>query len=1003
MKRSLSLSLVISCCYFSSCVYFNTFYNAESSYKEALIIIEESPILEDDRFPAQAKKLLGDAIDNSKIVLKKYPESKYVDDAIFIIAKASFLRGESAIAESYFKQLLRDYPESKYVELSEIWLAYTFLRMDLVEQAKNKMNLIVMKKHKDKERKYLIYNILAEIALIENNIVDVYINYEKAAEFSPVTSKKVSMYSKLVLIAEKKNDKVKASEYLLSLANIAPDAIRISSRMKWVQYQRELGNFEAVSSEIQRLLSLSEFSSEYMQLELELGKVYKARADNELAKEMFGIMVEKYSQQRNKDEMAEVYYHLGIMALMEDFNMDLAMEYFDNSKKAKSASFYGRASKDMITKINQYESLLKLYSETISNDNEMLNQNDKNMEEKKNDVNVDIDRMKMNEKAGNYRLGEEFNNKNFPPEVSNQRSNDVRPDSLLFMIGEMLLYDFNHKELAFSKFKMLPNEYPGSPFAEQSLYVLSFFDIEGSWLSNLEEMYPFSKFLNPDSVQVDTSIVEEMQKKRDYAWSMAEISHIDSYIEFTRLHEEYNDTLSGYIRAYVSDYYLNDIRQTIQDYKDFIDNYPEHGYSSRVNERLKIIEKDLEIQKSISQQAVDYKNAIQYFKNTHDFDSTKLMLDGVISGEKSKYREAANTFNSVLRRHGNISSMIQNLKLSYNGGKLDTTIVDTLKNNDSNFDSLLYVMGNLFYHELEILDSAKFYYENLIIDHEKSKYRPNALQKLFEINQDDRWARILSKEYPDSSFINDSISVRLAYDVNIFNDDFIASHDDLINSCDVYLNFFTNSEDSVGLLMDTSVVMIDTLIIIENDELDKIDDEKIIVKNDVVLDTVIDNEQKVEKEVDLIKLDEITISKDDMENENIEKNVINNDELDKSYYMEYVVKKGETLYGIAELKLGDAKNWSLIYEWNKEVMDFDSTLIYPYQILQIKTELEINENINENKSTYLVKQGDSLWDIATKVYGDPYAWQLIVHDNKVLFDDPNKIIINQKLMIRLQL
>ena len=115
------------------------------------------------------------------------------------------------------------------------------------------------------------------------------------------------------------------------------------------------------------------------------------------------------------------------------------------------------------------------------------------------------------------------------------------------------------------------------------------------------------------------------------------------------------------------------------------------------------------------------------------------------------------------------------------------------------------------------------------------------------------------------------------------------------------------------------------------------------------------------------------------------------------------VKANETLYGIAELKLGDAKNWSLIYEWNKEVMDFDSTLIYPYQILQIKTQLEINENNNENKSTYLVKQGDSLWDIATKVYGDPYAWQLIVHDNKVLFDDPNKIIINQKLMIRPQL
>jgi len=75
---------------FVSCVYFNTFYNAETSFKKAMKIIEESPILDDDELPSQAKKLLGDAIDNSKLVIKEYPDSKYVDDAIFIIAKASF-------------------------------------------------------------------------------------------------------------------------------------------------------------------------------------------------------------------------------------------------------------------------------------------------------------------------------------------------------------------------------------------------------------------------------------------------------------------------------------------------------------------------------------------------------------------------------------------------------------------------------------------------------------------------------------------------------------------------------------------------------------------------------------------------------------------------------------------------------------------------------------------------------------------------------------------------
>ena len=105
------LSPVLFCLVFISCVYFNTFYNAEISFKKALKIIEESPII-DDEIPSQAKKLLGEAVENSKLILKEYPESKYIDDAIFIIAKASFLRDEVAIAESHFNLLLRDYPES---------------------------------------------------------------------------------------------------------------------------------------------------------------------------------------------------------------------------------------------------------------------------------------------------------------------------------------------------------------------------------------------------------------------------------------------------------------------------------------------------------------------------------------------------------------------------------------------------------------------------------------------------------------------------------------------------------------------------------------------------------------------------------------------------------------------------------------------------------------------------------------------------------------------------
>ena len=118
---------------FTSCVYFNTFYNAETAYNQALKIIEESPITANDKLPSQADKLLIQAIENSALVLEDYANSKYIDDAIFIIGKSSFLRNEIAISEKHFRMIIDFYPDSKYYDLAEIWLAYTHFRMGMID------------------------------------------------------------------------------------------------------------------------------------------------------------------------------------------------------------------------------------------------------------------------------------------------------------------------------------------------------------------------------------------------------------------------------------------------------------------------------------------------------------------------------------------------------------------------------------------------------------------------------------------------------------------------------------------------------------------------------------------------------------------------------------------------------------------------------------------------------------------------------------------------------
>ncbi len=95
-----------------------------------------------------------------------------------------------AIAESHFNLLLRDYPESKFYSLSEIWLAYTHFRMGMIDSAITAIEIIQLREPKNKEKLYIMHNLLAEIALEVDSIDQVFHHYELAAEYTSSDYKK---------------------------------------------------------------------------------------------------------------------------------------------------------------------------------------------------------------------------------------------------------------------------------------------------------------------------------------------------------------------------------------------------------------------------------------------------------------------------------------------------------------------------------------------------------------------------------------------------------------------------------------------------------------------------------------------------------------------------------------------------------------------------------------------------------------------------------------------
>ncbi len=113
----------------------------------------------------------------------------------------------------------------------------------------------------------------------------------------------------------------------------------------------------------------------------------------------------------------------------------------------------------------------------------------------------------------------------------------------------------------------------------------------------------------------------------------------------------------------------------------------------------------------------------------------------------------------------------------------------------------------------------------------------------------------------------------------------------------------------------------------------------------------------------------------------------------------YTVKKGQSLWTIAEEAYGSGYNWIDIAKANNiknpNLIEEGQELKLPQVEKKTTTILKPAEKIE--KDTYTVVKGDNLWKIAVRAYGDGYRWVDIARANKLA--NPNLIHSGNVLVI----
>ena len=114
----------------------------------------------------------------------------------------------------------------------------------------------------------------------------------------------------------------------------------------------------------------------------------------------------------------------------------------------------------------------------------------------------------------------------------------------------------------------------------------------------------------------------------------------------------------------------------------------------------------------------------------------------------------------------------------------------------------------------------------------------------------------------------------------------------------------------------------------------------------------------------------------------------------------YTIKPGDDLWSISEGVYKDGYKWVEIAKINKlkdpGIIHSGNKLMIP-KIEKKSVVIQTNKPTTINGSTYKIKEGDNLWNISVRAYGDGFKWPEIAKINNL--ENPDLIFTDNTLKI----
>ena len=340
----ITFSLIISCGYYN--VYFNTFYNAKKYYSDAMTQKEKS-----NKVTPSIKQTFEKSIAKCAYVIKEYPKSQYVDDALLLMGQCFFEQENYIKALKKFQEIEQYYNKGSSYPVAKLYLAKTYLKLKKFDEAKTNFQVIF---NNDKfipvrEEAYLD---LSGYYLQEKDYL------QAKTILQDLIEKKISKESHLNALFQFGQIEFQNKEYenaLLTfeklLSNKPYKRMKLDTRFYVGKINIILKKYKKAKNQFEKLKKDEVISDKIKEIDLHIGICDAYLGDTETA---FSVFEKLISENKGKQIENQTYYYWGeiYFSLLNNYNN--AIEKLQKVKAKKDDDYLSEEALQKIKTAEQF-------------------------------------------------------------------------------------------------------------------------------------------------------------------------------------------------------------------------------------------------------------------------------------------------------------------------------------------------------------------------------------------------------------------------------------------------------------------------------------------------------------------------------------------------------------------------------------------------------------------------------------------------------------------------